>query len=118
MTKGQIPWLRVLVEGVVIVGSILLAFANDAAWDGRNERQIAEQQIAELECRIKRLEADAEEIVRGKLKNIEAEIIMLKRKVALLYQKSDQLDQFGLEDVVDVNGINVKRLGYKEEDNG
>lgn len=39
MTKGQIPWLRVLVEGVVIVGSILLAFGIDAAWEGRNQRQ-------------------------------------------------------------------------------
>ncbi len=28
--KPQIPWLRVLVEGVVIVGSILLAFGIDA----------------------------------------------------------------------------------------
>ena len=29
----QIPWLRVFVEGVVIVGSILLAFGIDAWWD-------------------------------------------------------------------------------------
>jgi len=28
----QIPWLRVFVEGVVIVGSILLALAADAWW--------------------------------------------------------------------------------------
>jgi hypothetical protein len=39
LTKEQIPWLRVLVEGVVIVGSILLAFGIDAAWEGRNQRQ-------------------------------------------------------------------------------
>ena len=32
--KAQIPWLRVRVEGVVIVGSILLAFGIDAWWDG------------------------------------------------------------------------------------
>ena len=31
--KPQIPWLRVFVEGVVIVGSILLAFGIDAAED-------------------------------------------------------------------------------------
>lgn len=29
----QIPWFRVFVEGVVIVGSILLAFGIDAFWD-------------------------------------------------------------------------------------
>jgi hypothetical protein len=39
LTKGQIPWRRVFVEGVVIVGSILLAFGIDAAWDGRDQRQ-------------------------------------------------------------------------------
>ena len=35
----QIPWLRVFVEGVVIVGSILLAFGIDAWWSQRGERQ-------------------------------------------------------------------------------
>ncbi len=34
----QIPWLRTFVEGVVIVGSILLAFGIQAWWDGRQER--------------------------------------------------------------------------------
>ena len=34
MTR-QIPWLRVFVEGVVIGGSILLAFRIDAAWEAR-----------------------------------------------------------------------------------
>ena len=33
MTR-QIPWLRAFVEGVVIVGSILLAFGIDACWEG------------------------------------------------------------------------------------
>ncbi len=36
--KAQIPWLRVFVEGVVIVGSILLAFGIQAWWDERQER--------------------------------------------------------------------------------
>jgi hypothetical protein len=34
---GQIPWLRIAAEGVAIVASILLAFAIDAAWAGRQE---------------------------------------------------------------------------------
>ncbi len=33
MTR-QIPWLRFFVEGVVIVGSILLAFGIGAWWEG------------------------------------------------------------------------------------
>lgn len=36
-TSPRIPWRRVLIEGVVIVGSILLAFAIDAWWDGRTK---------------------------------------------------------------------------------
>ena len=40
--KPQIPWLRVFVEGVVIVGSILLAFGIQAWWEGTLER--AEEQ--------------------------------------------------------------------------
>jgi hypothetical protein len=35
----RIPWPRVLLEGVVIVVSILLAFGIDAWWDGRANRQ-------------------------------------------------------------------------------
>jgi len=77
-----------------------------------------EKQIAEVEMKIKRLEIEAEEIIRGKLKGIEAEIIMLKRKAALLYNKSDNLDKFGIEDVVDIEGINVKQLPNKGEGNG
>lgn len=33
----KIPWLRVFVEGVVIVGSILLAFGIEASWAERGE---------------------------------------------------------------------------------
>jgi len=32
MSARQVPWLRVFAEGVMIVGSILLAFSIDAAW--------------------------------------------------------------------------------------
>ena len=46
-TTRSIPWLRVLIEGVVIVGSILLAFGIDTWWEGRQERS---QVRAELEA--------------------------------------------------------------------
>ncbi len=42
--KAQIPWLRVFVEGVVIVVSILLAFGIEAWWDGVQDRQ-EEQEV-------------------------------------------------------------------------
>lgn len=41
-TIRQIPWPRILVEGVVIVGSILLAFGIDAWW--ARKQQAAEEE--------------------------------------------------------------------------
>jgi hypothetical protein len=38
-SSPRIPWLRVFVEGVVIVVSVLLALGADAWWDGRQQRQ-------------------------------------------------------------------------------
>ena len=38
-SNRTIPWLRVLVEGVVIVVSILLAFGVQAWWEGQQERR-------------------------------------------------------------------------------
>lgn len=69
-----------------------------------------QQQIAELECKIKHLEANREELVKARLPAIEAEIIGCKRKAAALMQRADQLERFGLEDIIDVNGTSVKRL--------
>ena len=55
----QIPWLRVFVEGVVIVGSILMAFGIEAGWDQRNQRlelrlelQNVAQELAENRERV------------------------------------------------------------------
>ena len=36
MNQNNLSWTRLLIEGAVIVGSILLAFSLDAWWDGRN----------------------------------------------------------------------------------
>ena len=44
----RIPWTRVLLEGVVIVGSILLAFGIDAAWEERQEREDTERHLRAL----------------------------------------------------------------------
>jgi len=57
---GQpIEWNRLLLEGVVIVASILLAFAIDAWWDERQDRQAEGNQLlsiaAELESNAERI---------------------------------------------------------------
>jgi len=48
----RIPWPRILGEGAVIVISILLAFALDAAWDGRNERAARKAALVELRAEL------------------------------------------------------------------
>jgi hypothetical protein len=46
LRSKDIPWLRVFVEGAVIVGSILLAFALDAWWDNREREDELRDQRA------------------------------------------------------------------------
>ena len=57
MTKDgrKVPWLRISVEGAVIVGSILLAFAIDAAWERSQERG---QEIRVLEALLTEFETN------------------------------------------------------------
>ena len=68
-----------------------------------------DQQIAEKEMRIKRLEADAEEIIRGSVARIKADIIMLKREVAGLYNLKDDLEKFRNDEVIDLKQLEDKR---------
>lgn len=67
-----------------------------------------DQQIAEKETRIKRLEADMEEILRAHTAKIQANIIMLKREVAALYDKKDRLEAYQKQDVIEVKQIEQK----------
>jgi hypothetical protein len=46
--KGRIPWARVLVEGALIVGSILIAFWIDAWWDRTQDQAQAESLLISL----------------------------------------------------------------------
>jgi len=58
--RTGLPWTRILVEGVVIVGSILLALAVDQWWEGielrQDERAILERLAGEFEANAVQLE--------------------------------------------------------------
>ncbi len=56
----SLSWLRIAVQGVVIVGSILLAFAIDAAWDVRQDRV---QETAYLAGILVDLRSDSTDLV-------------------------------------------------------
>jgi hypothetical protein len=47
--NNRIPWSRLLFEGVVVVISILVAFAIDAWWDSRKVKLLEEDFLARLE---------------------------------------------------------------------
>ena len=51
-TERELPLKRILLEGAVIVVSILLAFGIDAGWDVRQERQAETQLIRSLLAEI------------------------------------------------------------------
>ena len=44
----QIPWRRILIDGAVIVVSILLAFSIDAWWNNRIEQQREREQLVSM----------------------------------------------------------------------
>jgi hypothetical protein len=49
----QAQWKRFLVEGVVILVSILLAFSIDAWWDSRIEQQREREQLVSMLAEFK-----------------------------------------------------------------
>jgi hypothetical protein len=47
--REQVPWPRILLEGVVIVGSILLAFGIEAWWDAAQDREVERAHLVALD---------------------------------------------------------------------
>lgn len=59
----EIPWLRVFVEGVVIVGSILLAFGIDAWWARRGESMLERSYLVGMQAEFEAAEAELESLL-------------------------------------------------------
>lgn len=79
-------WRNVLVEGIVIIASILLAFAIDAAWDRRNE-SVTRQELIEA------LTLDFEttgERLDGAIRNGDL-VLNLGRELLLAVTRDEQL---------------------------
>jgi len=66
-SSQPVEWNRFLIEGVVIIASILVAFAIDAWWDDRQSRQAEINQLhsvaAELESNVVLIRAKLETLV-------------------------------------------------------
>jgi hypothetical protein len=61
-----------------------------------------EQQIAEKKARVERLKTDAFEIMEGRLKGIQADIIMGERDVMALTQQLDELERRDDTEIIDI----------------
>ncbi len=83
--KAQIPWLRVGIEGLVIVGSILLAFGIDAAWEERQERAEEQEILARLEDDMVNNRADLERANGGNERTTESFRVFLGMTPEALY---------------------------------
>lgn len=77
----QAQWKQILVEGVVILSSILLAFSIDAWWDARVEQQRERQQLVSMLAEFRADLTDLDEVltsIQGHAKNVETLIALLK----------------------------------------
>lgn len=61
-----------------------------------------EQQIAEKTARVQTLQTQAQLIIQGKLKEIEADKIMAEREVMALTKQLDDLDRRDDSEIIDV----------------
>jgi len=77
----QIPWRRILLEGAVIVVSILLAFSIDAWWNNRIEQQREREQLVSMRAEFQASLSGLDGIltsVQGHAENVESFIALLK----------------------------------------
>lgn len=64
-----------------------------------------DEQIAEKKYQLARTKAELERFMNGQIKKIQADCIMLEREIAVLMAQKDKLDQFGTQEIIDVNNF-------------
>jgi hypothetical protein len=81
LDSKQLPWRKILTEGMVIVVSILLAFAIDAWWNERIERQQEREHLVSMKEEFRSSIEGLQEVllsVQTHAQNIEQLIVQLK----------------------------------------
>ena len=64
-----------------------------------------DEQVAEKEYQLERLESELKRFINGHIKKIEKDKIRLKREIAELIRQRDLLDKFGKQEIIDVKNI-------------
>ena len=85
----KVPWIRVVVEGVVVVASILLAFSIDRGWDKYRTRQV-EAEALEVLARDLRAAVSQLEVFREHQDGTAAASFEAYQALSLGVERSDQ----------------------------
>ena len=93
----RIPWARIFAEGVLIVVSILLAFAIDAAWDRHQEREVTRRHLQALVSEIREIQDD----LRGEIKGTESSRAGSRTVLKFMTRRTGNLTQKELWDALD-----------------
>jgi hypothetical protein len=83
----RIPWSRLLFEGVVVVISILVAFAIDAWWDARKAKLLEADFLARLEVAFEENVQLAEEAVETGMKDS----LLLQQFIHMTPEEAEQI---------------------------
>ena len=90
---NKTPWQRVLIEGALIVGSILLAFGIQAGWDERNERRAVQTAVDDV---ILEVEVGRREISQAIETNL-SRVALFEEFLALTVSQLEALPEDSLE---------------------
>ena len=96
---SQSDFSRLALEGAVIVVSILLAFALDAAWDKLEERTQADEYLAVLEAEF----TDAMREMEGQITDHEKQLAIIEGMLNSIANNTD----FATEDLIYLRGLFV-----------
>ena len=64
-----------------------------------------DEQLAEKEYQLERLDSELKRFINGHVKKIERDKIRLKREVAELIRRKEVLDQFGKQEIIDITNL-------------
>ena len=78
----NIPWKRLFAEAAAIVGSILLAFAIDAWWENRSERETEQWLMERLRADFREIRSALDIVEEEHQKASDACIALLKMSVS------------------------------------
>jgi len=62
-----------------------------------------DEQLAEKEYQLERLDSELKRFINGQIKKIERDKIRLKREIAELQRQKETLDKFGKQEIIDIN---------------